>query len=190
MNCIAVNTTDSSLSVALIKGDEIFCDSKNIGKSGHSSALMPAVDGILVKHNVDVGELDAIGVVVGPGSFTGIRIGVSAMTAVAFATGAKRIAITAFELIAYNRESVLAGVDAGHGNLYVATCKNGKVEDMRFVEAKDADTLKGVVFEPLQDSAKTLALVLRDKVERGEFVDVFVPFYMRKSQAEREKDEV
>lgn len=94
----------------------------------------------------------------GPGSFTGIRIGVSAMTALAFATGAKRIAITAFELIAYNRRDCIAGVDAGHGNLYLAECKNGKVVKQSFVENGQSDCLDAEksILNRLQALAKLL----------------------------------
>ena len=190
MNILAIDTTSTGLSIALVKNGEIFSYTKEIGKSGHSATLMPSVKEMLDTHNVSV--LDAIGVVVGPGSFTGIRIGVSAMTALAFATGAKRIAITAFELIAYNRQSVLAGVDAGHGNLYLAECVDGKVTKQSFVEkgqlsASDAEKIE---FSPLADVDKTLAEVAAIKAKNGDFVSVFEPFYMRKSQAEREKDEV
>ncbi len=190
MNCLAINTTNSTLSVALIKGDDTFSRAIELGKSGHSGALMLVVDKLLSEHSVDVNALDAIAVVVGPGSFTGIRIGVSAMTAIAFATGAKRIAITSFDLLAYNRGSVTCGVDAGHGNVYIAKCKEGEVLSTAFVEAKDAKSLKDVEYLPLDTYHDTLGKVARKKLEKGEFVSVFEPFYMRKSQAEREKDEV
>ena len=94
--------------------------------------------------------------------------------------------------IAYNRQCVLAGVDAGHGNLYLAECVDGKVAKQSFVEkgqlsASDAAKIE---FSPLASVDKTLAEVASIKAKNGEFVSVFEPFYMRKSQAEREKDEV
>ena len=103
MNILAIDTTSTGLSIALVKNGEMFSYTKEIGKSGHSATLMPSVKAMLDEHEVDVNDIDVIGVVVGPGSFTGIRIGVSAMTALAFATGAKRIAITAFETRLYRR---------------------------------------------------------------------------------------
>lgn len=192
MNILAIDTTSTGLSIALIKGSEVFSFTKELGKSGHSSTLMVEVDGILKAHNVDVNSLDAISVVVGPGSFTGIRIGVSAMTAMAFATGAKRISVTSFELIAYNRGKVLCGVDAGHGNLYLAKCEDGNVLEQSFVEAKDVESLDGqeILYAPLESVDCTLAKVVLKKAQNEEFVNVFEPYYMRKSQAEREKDEI
>lgn len=192
MNILAIDTTSTGLSIALVKNGEIFSYTKEIGKSGHSATLMPSVKAMLDEHEVDVNDVDVIGVVVGPGSFTGIRIGVSTMTALAFATGAKRISITAFELIAYNRRDCIAGVDAGHGNLYLAECQNGKVVKQSFVEKGQSDCLDAakIDFEPLASVDETLAKVAIQKANDGEFVSVFEPFYMRKSQAEREKDEV
>lgn len=192
MNILAIDTTSTGLSIALVKNGEMFSYTKEIGKSGHSATLMPSVKAMLDEHEVDVNDIDVIGVVVGPGSFTGIRIGVSAMTALAFATGAKRIAITAFELIAYNRRDCIAGVDAGHGNLYLAECQNGKVVKQSFVENGQNDSLDAakIDFEPLASVDETLAKVAIQKANGKEFVNVFEPFYMRKSQAEREKDEV
>lgn len=192
MNILAIDTTSTGLSIALVKNGEMFSYTKEIGKSGHSATLMPSVKAMLDEHEVDVNDIDVIGVVVGPGSFTGIRIGVSAMTALAFATGAKRIAITAFELIAYNRRDCIAGVDAGHGNLYLAECQNDKVVKQSFVENGQNDVLDAakIDFEPLASVDETLAKVAAIKAQNGDFVSVFEPFYMRKSQAEREKDEV
>jgi len=122
-----------------------------------------------------------------------VLLGVFSYTApLAFATGAKRIAITAFELIAYNRRDCIAGVDAGHGNLYLAECKNGKIVKQSFVENGQSDCLDAekIDFKPLASVGETLAKVAIRKANDKEFVSVFEPFYMRKSQAEREKDEV
>ena len=188
MNCLAVDTTNSRLVVVLIKDGETFYRQIEVGKSGHSKLLMPTVDEVLKEGEVKVGELNAIAAVVGPGSFTGIRIGVSAMTALAYATGARRISVTSFQLIAYNRQSVRAIVDAGHSNFYCAECKDGKVLSTAFVEA--GDTLEKGESEPICDSYLALAGVVRNKIAAGDYCEVLMPFYMRKSQAEREKDEV
>lgn len=190
MNILAIDTTSTGLSIALVKGDETFSFTKEIGKSGHSATLMPKIDNMLKSHDLAVGNLDAVAVNVGPGSFTGIRIGVSAMTAIAFATGAKRIAVTSFELIAHQRGDILAAVDAGHGNLYLAKCTNGKVLSTSFYDSHDLTDVSDAVSKPLKSVDATLAEVVKEKANSNEFVSVFEPFYMRKSQAEREKDEV
>lgn len=186
MNCIAIDTTSTRLTVALIKGDETYFDEREVGKSGHSSLLMPAVSALIAEHGMSAGDIDTVAAVVGPGSFTGIRIGVAAMTAMAYALGAKRIAVTSFELIAYNRDDVLAAVDAGHGNVYLAHCRGGRVVTTEFAD----HPVEGAQYDICGDPAQTLAAVVRAKAAAGEYVKVLEPFYMRKSQAEREKDEI
>lgn len=187
MICIAADTASTRLVLALIKDGERFYYTREVGKSGHSSLLMPSVKQLMEEHSVTPDMLDAVAVNVGPGSFTGIRIGVSAMTALAFATGAKRIAVTSFDLIAYHRGQAFAAVDAGHGNVYGAKCCDGVTLETAFYEA-DACLPSDAVYEPIGDVAETLADVVAQKAERGEYVSVLEPFYMRRSQAEREAE--
>ena len=189
MKAILIDTTNSELAVVLVDGDKVFSVVKSVGKSGHSTMLMPAVDELLAENGTNINSIDTVGVVVGPGSFTGIRIGVATATALAFSINAKRIAITSFELLAYSRGKAKLAVDAGHGNLYVAECENGKVLATDFVDgdaAKVVDRTK-YCFVPLSEAATTLANVAKEKAENNEYVSVFEPYYMRKSQAEREK---
>ena len=83
----------------------------------------------------------------------------------------------------------MAAVDAGHGNLYLAKCSNGKVLEASFREASE-QKVENAEYAPLKSVDIALAEVVKEKARSGEFVNVFEPFYMRKSQAEREKDEV
>ncbi len=186
MKILAIDTTNTTLTVVVINDGLSYSKIVEVGKSGHSLILVPTVEEVMKNAGLTPLELDCVAVVVGPGSFTGIRIGVSAATALSF-DGQKRIAVNYFDLIAYNREKITASVDAGHGNLYVADCENGKVIDTKFVEAEEAKTVNRDVFvSTLADtSAVVLENVVREKYANGEFVNVFEPFYMRKSQAER-----
>ena len=59
MNILAIDTTSTGLSIALIKGDETFSHTTQIGKSGHSATLMPQIDDMLKSRGVDVKNLDA-----------------------------------------------------------------------------------------------------------------------------------
>ena len=191
MYILAIETTGPYGSTALLDEEgTVLGFEVSRGTMSHLKDLIPMIDTMLKKCGVAKDQIDLIAPSVGPGSFTGIRIGVSAMTAIAFATGAKRIAVTSFDLIAHQRGEILAAVDAGHGNLYLAKCRNGKVLETSFCEASDAAKISGAVFTTLNDVGQTLAEVVKEKAQNGEYVNVFEPFYMRKSQAEREKDEV
>ncbi len=190
MNCLAIDTTNTKLTVVLLKDDKIYHREIEVGKSGHSRLLMPTVDEVLEEADADISAVEAVAAVVGPGSFTGIRIGVSAMTAIAFANNAKRISVTSFEVISYNCANVLAAVDAGHGNLYCAECENGEVKSARFISDGENNIPSLAMTKPVCDNWLALAGVVRKKLENGCFQDILSPFYMRKSQAEREKDEI
>lgn len=189
MNILFTDTSSRILTVGAIFDGRLVSRSFDAGKSGHTALLMPSLDGILGECGAKPADFDAVGVVVGPGSFTGIRIGAATATAICFATGAKRVAVTAFELIAYNRGEINAAIDAGRGNVYAARCADGRVKETFFLIAEEyaAATGKGEKFftAPAGDTAQTLGAIVAAKAEKGEFVSVFEPFYMRKPQAER-----
>ena len=189
MKILAVDTTSTIFTAVLIDGDKTISTSFEVGKSGHSSLILPTVSELMDMGDTKPQDLDAVAVVVGPGSFTGIRIGVSAMTAIAFGTGAKRIAVNSFELLAYNRENAICAIDAGHGHTYVAKVVNGVIVSTEFVEEKDKNTLPEDIVTTTNCSAtETLDKVVRRKWDNGDLVNVFEPFYMRKSQAERNNE--
>lgn len=186
MKALAIDTTNTTLTIVVIDGEKSYYTEFEVGKSGHSSLLIPEIKKVMDRAGLTPDDLDVTGVVVGPGSFTGIRIGASAMTAISFSNGAKRVAVNYFELLAYSRERVTVGVDAGHGNTYLAKCENGKILETAFVEEAEKETIPSDTFYDLPAPAhEVLEILLRDKAEREEFVEVFEPVYMRKSQAER-----
>ncbi len=189
MKILAIDTTSTTFTAVLIDGDKSLVKSFEVGKSGHSSLILPTISALLEEGGVKPAELDGVAVVVGPGSFTGIRIGVSAMTAIAYGTGAKRISVNSFELLAYSRENATCAVDAGHGHHYVCKVENGKIISTEFVEEKDKSTLpKDLVTTTSCSASEVLEKIVRNKWESGKFVSVFEPFYMRKSQAERNNE--
>ena len=189
MKAILIDTTSSKLTIVFADGEHVFSSVQEVGKSGHSTVLMPTIDAVLKNGKASIDDVDTVGVVVGPGSFTGIRIGVATATALAFSLNAQRIAVTSFELLAYSRQKADVAVDAGHGNLYVAHVEDGKVVSTDFVDGDVAKTVdrSSFEFETAVGIEDALVNVAAKKAQNGEFVSVFEPYYMRKSQAEREK---
>ena len=191
MNILYFDTSQNVLITGVLKGAENFPRSLDAGKNGHTHLLMGEIDAAFAASGLDVGELDAVAAVMGPGSFTGIRIGAATASALCRGTGAKKIAVTEFEVIAYDRGKVAAAVEAGRGNLYVAECDGGEVKRTYFLPSEERGAAKETfVFVPVSERAATLARIAARKAEKGEFASAFEPFYMRKSQAERAKDEV
>ena len=87
----------------------------------HSVILMEEVEKALNEAELSLCDCDFFSAVTGPGSFTGIRIGIAAAKGFAVATGKPLVSVTSFELIAYNvtDENFCAVIDAGRSHFYV-----------------------------------------------------------------------
>ena len=102
MNILAIETTGAEASVAIIneKG-QVFMEASE-QKLNHLQNLMPMVDVLLNKRGLTIDDVDCIAVSEGPGSFTGIRIGVSSARALAQALGLKTISVPTLKTFLYN----------------------------------------------------------------------------------------
>ena len=86
MLILAVDTTTPSGSVALLEGENLLGEANVESAATHSARLLRSVDYLLGAFGRDIREVEAFSVAVGPGSFTGIRIGVGAVKSLAFAS--------------------------------------------------------------------------------------------------------
>lgn len=121
---------------ALSAGAAITDESKLLGEcyvnSGltHSRTLMPMVENVLKNTETDINDIDVFAVTAGPGSFTGVRIGVAAVKGLAFTNNKPCIALSSTEVIAYPFKMfdgvVCAVMDARCNQVYTACFKNGK----------------------------------------------------------------
>lgn len=83
MKILAIDTASSVCSAAILENDEIIDETNLDNGKTHSENLMPIVAEILEKNNLKLSDLDLLSCCVGPGSFTGIRIGVASVKAMA-----------------------------------------------------------------------------------------------------------
>ena len=101
MKILALDTTTKSASVAIF--DNNLIDEKSISNEiTHSEKLLPLVDEILKKHNTNINEIDMFACLNGPGSFTGVRIGLSAIKGFSIVTKKNTFAINSLEAISYS----------------------------------------------------------------------------------------
>ncbi|SIS65290.1 tRNA (adenosine(37)-N6)-threonylcarbamoyltransferase complex dimerization subunit type 1 TsaB [Salimicrobium flavidum] len=100
MNILAIDTSNYILGVAVIKNHEVVGEWVTNVKKNHSVRLMPAIDQMMRETETSPEELDQIAVAHGPGSFTGVRIGMATAKSMAFALDIPVVGISSLEVLA------------------------------------------------------------------------------------------
>ncbi|MYL35735.1 tRNA (adenosine(37)-N6)-threonylcarbamoyltransferase complex dimerization subunit type 1 TsaB [Pontibacillus yanchengensis] len=102
MNVLAIDTSNQALGVALVRENEVIAEYSTNVKRNHSVQLMPAIDHLMKETNMTPQDLDRIAVANGPGSFTGVRIGLTTAKTLAWSLTIPIVAISSLEVIARN----------------------------------------------------------------------------------------
>jgi tRNA threonylcarbamoyladenosine biosynthesis protein TsaB len=122
---LALDSTTPLCSVALLDAAEIVGEVRVRSKDGHSPHLLPAVEFLLTRHAIAPLDLDAIAVTVGPGSFTGLRVGMSTAQGLALAAARPCFGVSALEATAFGAlgkaPTVVALLDAFRGETFAAS---------------------------------------------------------------------
>ena len=122
---LGIDSSAISAGCALMDSDgRIIAEQFLNTKHTHSQTLLPMVESMLKCAGVKVSDLDAAAVTVGPGSFTGLRIGVSTVKGMCYGAGKKCVGISSLEAIAYNFTgtdgTIVCCMDARCGQEYTA----------------------------------------------------------------------
>jgi tRNA threonylcarbamoyladenosine biosynthesis protein TsaB len=121
MHILAIETTGLAGSVAVLDGDNPLADIDLPQDQGSSRALAPAIQGLLATVDWRPKDVQVVAVVTGPGSFTGLRVGVTAAKTFAYAVGADVLGLDTLEVIAAAAPSEVprlsAAVDAQRGEV-------------------------------------------------------------------------
>ncbi len=124
MNILSLDTSGPSAGVALMQGGIIVCSVRRMAGVTHSETLMPMVDDVLQYAGISPKEIDLIACVSGPGSFTGVRIGICAAKGMAQALGCKVCEVNALEALVYAHKgfdgAICPVLDARRGQVYCA----------------------------------------------------------------------
>ncbi|MBO5926606.1 MAG: tRNA (adenosine(37)-N6)-threonylcarbamoyltransferase complex dimerization subunit type 1 TsaB [Clostridia bacterium] len=198
MKCLAVDTSGEHLTVLLIDGERVDGEYLSELNLRHSTMLMPTIEKVLNKSGVSIYDIDVFACVVGPGSFTGIRIGISTIKAFSYANNKKVLPVTSFEVLEYNKPygKNLAVIDAKHDNFYVsAFCDNKAEIEPKFISLLELLKLKEEYnilaskgtsyYEGNCDLYLGLVNAVKAKLSTATLDrEKLVPLYVRKSQAE------
>ena len=104
-----IETATDVCSVALSKGTEIIGLKEEAGGNNHAKNLLPFVDEVLKQENCKIADLNGVAVSIGPGSYTGLRIGVSTAKGIAYTAGIPVMAVSTLESIAQGAKTLWAG---------------------------------------------------------------------------------
>ena len=133
MNILMIDTSGPACGVAVMKDGRIVYEAQLTHKQTHSQRVMPMVDQALSMSDTKLEEIDLFGAVVGPGSFTGVRIGVSTVKALAHASGKPCIGVDALEALAANVTAfdgvICPSLDARAQQVYGAMFRAGDVPE-------------------------------------------------------------
>ena len=124
MRILAVDTTGPNASIALLDGDELAGFAGFTTRQGHAQKLLPELGRLFDRLDSSLDVVDAFAVAVGPGSFTGLRIGIASVEGLAFATGRPVVGVSTLEATACryrSHEGLIASVlDARRGEIFGA----------------------------------------------------------------------
>ena len=130
MNILCVDTSSVYASCAILKDEQIVSEKVILSGLVHSKSIMPLVEQALVGANMDIEEIDVFACVAGPGSFTGVRIGVCATKGLAQANNKPCYAVNTLDCLKENVpyfKTVCPILDARRGQVYSAVYEDGAV---------------------------------------------------------------
>lgn len=198
MNYLAIDTSGKNLTIIICKDGEIFKYFDSECGVNHSVSLMPKIEQLALESNFDFKSADFFSAVVGAGSFTGIRIGVSTIKAMCFAYSKPCLSITSFDTLAYNEFSgkILSIIDAKHNAYYVCGYQDRKVilEPCYVSKEQVLELLEEYVGVcatqtdlPIKSVDISLGLInaIQNNLDKVTYdLEALCPLYVRKSQAE------
>ena len=196
---LAIETTAAVATCALFQDGVLIAEREADAGKKHAETLLPLIDDLLEENGATIHDIDLFAVDIGPGSFTGVRIGVSLVNALGFAAGKQIVSVDSLETLARSAAEtshpVCAIIDARNGNAYAALYQAGRtliqpspVETESFLADLPPDT---VFVGDVNTTDKTyprarfvgLAALARPMSAKDEAE----PLYLRASQAERMK---
>ncbi len=208
MRILAISTTNINSYVALKNNDLI--DIKNVVDK-QSEKLLSTIDEVLTESNISLKDIDCFAVNVGPGSFTGIRIGLATIKAFLFSQNKPCIVLNSFDLIAYNilDKDFAVIVDSGNKDFYYAIYKNGKIAELSnldeqavidyakslklplYASSLDKDKIHNDYVKVVEFNKENILKIAENKYISNEIAvnTDLCPIYVKKSQAENSLNE-
>lgn len=210
MKVLGFDTSTMTTSVSIIEDENMLALYSLQGSVYHSESLSDMVNNILNKFDFDLSQIDLISVGIGPGSFTGIRIGLTFAKVMAQVLKKDIVAVSSLKACAIKEDGLVGSIiDARRGLIYACLMEDGKVlmddtiielEKFKDIVGDRKITLQGVdakkfihefknakLGKELQMNAYYIALLGLKKFKEvgGDDFYKLVPNYLKLSQAEK-----
>jgi tRNA threonylcarbamoyladenosine biosynthesis protein TsaB len=132
MRLLAIDTALDACAACVFntEGGKTLAGESLIMARGHAEALLPLVARVMDKADIAFSQLDRIAVTVGPGSFTGLRVGISAARGIALAAGKPAVGVTTLaayaapHIASEDGAQIVVAIDAKHANVYLQVFGN------------------------------------------------------------------
>ncbi|MBN1364847.1 MAG: tRNA (adenosine(37)-N6)-threonylcarbamoyltransferase complex dimerization subunit type 1 TsaB [Syntrophaceae bacterium] len=213
MHILAFDTSSKTASVAILHDEIIIYETVIKDGLNRSEVLLPAIEKACLQTGIKIMQIDLFACAIGPGSFTGLRVGVSTLKGFLLATEKPGVGVSSLAAIALSAgkcsKIIYSIMDAGRGQVYMAGFKYkekglleqiGKEQVLNQSEIKyDKDAIfiadgavrHADIFWTSEKCCRAsfVGLLGRGKYHRNELLDpdVFVPIYLRSVDVQRRK---
>ncbi len=130
MKILVIDTSGPVCGTAVMDENKVYSEFTAQNRNTHSTSLMPMIEAALKAAGTEIGDLDAVAAVTGPGSFTGVRIGVATAKGLAHGAGLACIPVDALEALAVSAgefDGIVCPIqDARAGQVYGAAFRQGE----------------------------------------------------------------
>lgn len=152
MKILSIDTASDVCGVSILENNNLIEKFDEITKESHSQRLMPIIEKAFKRTNLTIDDIDLIVCDVGPGSFTGIRIGVATVKAFCDSKDIIPIGISSLESLAYsiknNSKIICSIINAKNDNCYFALYEKNKDNTLQTLiepEAENIDTILSIL---------------------------------------------
>lgn len=205
MNYLFIDTAEGTR-VLLSYANEFYYD-ENLKIAG-SEILLPLIDGVLKKAGAELKDMDVFGACVGPGSFTGLRIGLTTVKTFCYTLGKKAFGVNNLRLNSYNNNSdrVISVADAGNKVCYIAAFDGQEtvldsmcmtLDDARAFVSEHPDfslscdgKLAGIFNGCVGVGEREMKIAANKHIDLAVCERELTPLYIRKAQPERQKGDL
>ncbi|MCK0172159.1 tRNA (adenosine(37)-N6)-threonylcarbamoyltransferase complex dimerization subunit type 1 TsaB [Aliiroseovarius sp. S1123] len=188
---LAFDTSAAHCAAALLCGDTIVAEKHEDMAKGQAERLFPLLEEVLADADMAWSDLSAIGVGVGPGNFTGIRISVSAARGLALSLGVPAIGVSSLEAQAHGTpRPVWSLIDARRDHVYAQHFAENGDTSPSLITCTEADALTGdrVGPETTTPPAPAIARIAAERLHAGDVSDRPAPLYIRSADAAPPRD--